>query len=71
MQLVLQHCANRVEGYVARFFFSHVQAWLAIIQVVAGYKNVVAESREYFYFLQQNLLPVLPAQSKLVLQQVT
>lgn len=33
----------------------------------------VAESREYFYFLQRNLytLRVLPAHSKLVLQQVT
>ena len=36
-------------------------------------RKVVAESREWFYFLQQNLymLRVLPAQGKLVLQQVT
>ena len=33
----------------------------------------VAESEEYFYFLQRNLhtLRVLPAHGKLVLQQVT
>jgi len=36
-------------------------------------QNVVAQSREYFYFFEQNLyrLCVLPAQGKLVLQQVT
>ena len=65
MQRVLQHCANRVEGDVARFFFSHVQAWLVTIQVVAGCKNV--------YFLQPNLyvFRVLPAQSELILQHLT
>ena len=46
------------------------QTCLATNQVVAGSRNVEAESRQYFYFLQQNLhkLRVLPAQGKFVLQ---
>ena len=36
-------------------------------------RNVVVESRAYFYVLPQTLymLPVLPAQGKLILRQVT
>ena len=43
---------------------------LATNQVVAGLRNVEAESGQHFYFLQKNLykVRVLPTQGKLVLQ---
>ena len=62
-----------VGGDVARFTTSRIQTCLATNQVAEGCEKFVAESRELFYFLRQNLyaLRVLPAHCKLVLQHVT
>ena len=54
---------KRVNGDVARFTTSRIQTCLATNQVAVGCEKFVAESREFFYFLRQNLyvLRVLPA----------
>ena len=65
-----------------RIWVKKIQRFLLMLRVLPPMKQTclaqirflqVAESKEYFYFLQRNLytLRVLPAHGKLVLQQVT